>query len=127
MKKHVSVILAIVTSLVLAGCGGGGRGESGNGGSIPPLSGSRSITFMWDAPTTKADGSLLDDLKGYRIYYGSAIGEYVDFTDIGLSSCVGSPAVCTLTVMLDSQYTYFAVTAYNSAGEESDFSNEIVK
>lgn len=124
MKKHVSVILAIVTGLALAGCGSSDTTDSGGG---PPPSGSRSVTFTWDAPTTKADGSALDDLAGYKIYYGNATGEYVAFEDVGASSCSGSPASCTSTLTVDNQYTYFTVAAYNSAGEESDFSNEVVK
>ena len=53
-------------------------GASGdNGGAppppvVPPASSSRSATLDWLPPLTKTDGSSLNNLAGYRIYYGTS-------------------------------------------------------
>ena len=56
--------------------------------------------------------------EGYLVYYGPSPGQYTNFVDVGNLSQVtlaGSPNCTT---------SYFAVTAYNSAGESGP-SNEV--
>jgi ABC-type glycerol-3-phosphate transport system substrate-binding protein len=62
-------ILITLLLLITAGCGGGG--SSNDGGSS-----SNSATLTWDAPTTNVDGTPLTDLAGYKVYYGTALGNY---------------------------------------------------
>ena len=87
---------------------------------IPPASAGQAI-LSWDPPATNADGSPLTDLNGYRIYYGTSSGAYVTTLD------VGNVITSTITNLTDGVIYYFAVTAYDLSGNESDFSNEISK
>ena len=76
------------------------------------------ITLAWDPVTTNVDGTPIEDLAGYRLYYGTSSGNYTHVIDVG--------NVTEYTVYnLKSGVYYFAVTAYDVAGNESDFSNEI--
>lgn len=86
----------------------------------PSVSAGQAI-LSWDPPTTNADGSPLTDLSGYRIYYGTSSGVYVMTLDVG--SVINS----TINNLTDGEIYYFAVTAYDLSGNESDFSNEISK
>ena len=76
-------------------------------------------TLAWDPPATNTDGTPLTDLAGYEIYYGPTPGNYTNTLDVGN---VTTSVVNNLT---DGSTYYFAVTAYNSAGVESGFSNEV--
>jgi len=88
------------------------------------------MTFSWDPPTTNMDGSVLTDLSGYKIYYGSnpqATEYYTDIIDIGLILPSADGRVnFTLTGLSDGVY-YVAITAYDSSGYESDYSIELNK
>jgi len=35
-----------------------------------------SLTISWKAPTKDNDGTSLSHLAGYKLYYGTSIGEY---------------------------------------------------
>lgn len=80
-------------------------------------------TLMWDAVTTNTDGSLVEDLDGYRVYWRSPSEEYMDF----FSKKVGNITVVNITStagQLKGVYC-FVVTAMDYSGHESDFSNEV--
>jgi hypothetical protein len=79
---------------------------------------SGSATLSWTPPTTNNDGSPLTNLAGYRVRWGTAVGSYtntVTLNNAGLTSYVVSNLV--------SGTYYFVVTALNTAGGESQFSN----
>lgn len=78
-------------------------------------------TLSWSAPTTLTDGSPITDLTGYNVHVGSASRQYDQKLDVGKAT---SYMVPNLTA--GGTY-YFAVTAYNSFGAESPFSNEVSK
>ncbi len=79
-----------------------------------------SVTLSWQPPTENADGSTLVDLKGYRIHYGPASKTYSD------SIRLSNPGLTAYVVQnLNAGKYYFAVTSYNSAGQESSFSPEV--
>lgn len=121
------LFILIVLVLTLWGCGSGGGGSSASGGdeawtsgSSEPGSGSsqgNSLTLSWDVPTLNSDGSTLNDLAGYKIYYGTSSNAYTQSIDVGnITSAVISS--------LSSGTWCFATTAYDMAGNESDYSNE---
>lgn len=88
----------------------------------PPPEGNdaSAITVSWEAPTDNTNGSLLTNLSGYKIYYGGASRDYsstIQVSNAGLTTYV-------VENLPPGQY-YFAVTAYNTLGEESDFSPEM--
>ena len=74
--------------------------------------------MSWNPPTENTDGSALTDLAGYRIRYGRHPAELTELQSIpnpGLSSAV--------VENLSSGTWYFAVSAYNTSGVESEYSN----
>jgi hypothetical protein len=72
------------------------------------------VTLAWD-PNTEPD------LAGYKLYYGTLSRNYSEIIDVG--------NVTNYTAYkLNSGLTYyFAVTAYDPSGYESDYSNEVDK
>jgi hypothetical protein len=79
-------------------------------------------TLSWTPPTRNTDGSTLNNLSGYRIYYGtssSSLTKTVQLNNPSLSSYVVenlSPATY-----------YFAVKSLASGGAESALSNKVSK
>jgi len=84
-----------------------------------PSSGS-SVTLTWDPPTTNEDGTPLEDLAGYKIYYGGSSRDYTVSID------VGNVTIYRIDNLPPGTY-YFAATAYDTSGNESDYSNEVSK
>lgn len=88
--------------------------------------------LSWNPPTQNMDGSTLNDLAGYKIYWGTSSGAYTNSIDV--SRCVGCPAPngteiefeCVSGFSPDTVY-FFAATAYDTSGNESPFSNEVTK
>lgn len=79
---------------------------------------SGAVTLSWEPPTENEDGTPLMDLAGYHVYWGTSNGEYTNFatvSDAGTTSFV----VDELTAAT----WYFATTAFNSDGFESDYSD----
>lgn len=71
------------------------------------------VSLAWDpVPDT--------DVAGYRVYYGTAPGNYSQSVD------VGNTTQTTVSGLTDCTTYYFGVKAYDTAGNEStDYSNEI--
>ena len=124
MKKLTTLLLVIVTSLILTACGGGG-GSSSEGSSLDTsYANSGTASLSWVAPATRTDSSYLalTELEGYRVYYGtsaSSLALLVDLNDKSMTEYT--------TQSLPSGTYYFAVTAYDSDGNESGYSNVINK
>jgi hypothetical protein len=72
------------------------------------------VTLAWD-PNSESD------LAGYKIYYGTASGQY------GTPIVIGKQTEYTVTGLTPGVTYYFAVTAYSVSGLESGFSNEVFK
>jgi hypothetical protein len=80
----------------------------------PVSTGSGSATLDWMPPTENTDGTVLANLAGYTVYYGTSpsnLTQSVKITNPGLASYTMSN--------LPSGTWYFAVTSYSSAGIES--------
>ena len=76
--------------------------------------GAGSAALSWAAPTINTDGSILSDLAGYHIYYGTsatALSQEINVTGAANTSD-------TVNGLNPGTY-YFAVTAYSSQGTES--------
>jgi len=70
------------------------------------------IKIAWD-PNTE------EDLAGYRVYYGPASRTY------GQPITIGMETTYTITDLTPGQRYYIAVTAFDTANNESDYSNEV--
>lgn len=71
-----------------------------------------SLFISWDANTEP-------DLAGYKIYYGTASSQYDNSVDIG-----NVTEYRAFDLVVEQRY-YFVVTAYDQAGNESDYSEEV--
>ena len=71
------------------------------------------VTLQWD-PNSEPD------LAGYKIYYGTASRTYGEPID------VGNVTTYTAKDLEPGTKYYFAATAYNEDGYESDYSNEVM-
>ena len=78
------------------------------------------VTLSWQPPSENADGSPLVDLKGYTVHYGSRSKIYSDTIQLA------NAGLTTYVVQnLAAGKYYFAISAYNSAGQESSLSSEV--
>lgn len=102
--------------------GAGGSTSGGGGTTTPPSSGgSGSATLSWHPPTTNTNGSAINNLAGYTIYYGTNTNNYS-------SVKVANPGLTSYTISNLPAGSYsFAVVAYNSAGETSQSSSVVTK
>jgi len=87
---------AIVMSLLFCYCSQGFAGD---------------VSLSWDA-------SESEDTVGYNVYYGNSSRNYDTPINVGYQTSY------TVTDLADGTY-YFSVTAYDSAGNESIYSNEV--
>ena len=72
-------------------------------------------------PTRNTDGTTLTDLAGYRVYWGSTPRNYTG------NRVLRNPRQVAQSISLASGTYYIAITALDEAGNESAFSNEIVR
>ncbi|MCI0620413.1 MAG: fibronectin type III domain-containing protein [Acidobacteria bacterium] len=83
------------------------------------LGGTQFIAYGADVSLSWSPNSE-SDLAGYKVYYGTSSHNY--------SSSVNVSKVTSYTLTgLNAGTYYFAVTAYDTAGNESSFSNEVPK
>jgi len=81
-----------------------------------------SATVFWSAPSTNADGSMLTDLAGFRVHYGTVSQSYSNVIEIGDSA----QSAVSIDELEPGTY-FFAVTALDRAGNESALSIEVSK
>jgi hypothetical protein len=116
----------LVIALGISACSGGSASNSTAdtgttstntaGGTTVTAAGTATLT--WIAPTENADGTPVTDLAGYTLYYGT------NPSDLTQSITVSGAATTTTEVKdLPAGTYYFAVSAYNAMGLESQQSN----
>lgn len=108
---------ALIFLILLQGCGGGSSADA------PPPAGNnqlRSAELSWNAPAANTDGTLLSDLAGYRVYYGTSASLRNRTVD------VNNPTVTTFVVEnLQPDVYFFSVRAVNANDVESADSNVV--
>jgi hypothetical protein len=70
------------------------------------------VSLQWDAVNNA-------QLTGYKVYYGYASRQYNTNVNVGMST------TAAFSDLKNVQVYYFAVTAFDSAGTESSYSNEV--
>ena len=78
------------------------------------------VTLDWTAPTENTDGTILGNLAGYRVHYGTTadnLTQSVEVANAGLTSYVVSN--------LSSGIWFFGVSSYSTTGVESSLSGVV--
>jgi hypothetical protein len=133
-----SAAVAPTTSSPFAGAAGVHHAASAGSGSAPSISRSRSamnllqnsaISSLLQSPTTgnvtltwTANGE--PDLAGYKVYVGTASGTY---SFPGSAFLTGEVTNYTVSNLPKGQTYFFAISAYDIAGNESALSAEVSK
>ncbi len=81
-----------------------------------------SAPLSWTAPSSNEDGSPLTDLAGFKLYWGSSIGDYPN------SVAINDPDTIEYVVeSLGPGTFHFVMTSINASGVESQYSNRATK
>lgn len=104
------------TTFTLTCTGGGGTGVA-----MTTVNIAGTLRLSWSVPTENEDGSPLMDLAGFNVYYGDKPRDYSD------SVAVDDPASTSTKIRLIAGEYYAAMTAVNTAGDESALSNEVLR
>lgn len=105
-KWLISIFIAIITTVAI----------------VFALPFQNKTTLTWTAPTTNVDGTPITDLGGYKLYWSSVSGVY-DGTKVKDVGNVLTANTLTSVGVLKGNWC-FVITAYDTTGNESDFSNE---
>jgi VCBS repeat-containing protein len=91
---------------------------------VDETSGSGDINVSWIAPTEREDGTSISmsEIAGYRVYYGTAEGDYTDQVEVA----GGSTMQVTLPNLVSGTY-YIVVTTYDTDGRESAYSQMVTR
>lgn len=81
------------------------------------------IELVWDAPTTRIDGTPITNLSGYNVYYSDTSREHNNLYKI--KEDAKSLTKYTIQNLELGKAYYFAVTAYDANGIESMYSDEV--
>ena len=85
--------------------------------SVASVSHAKNVTLTWD-PSQEAE------VAGYKVYYGTKSSTYTgsEFVEGPSPIDIGIATNASFVGLDDTTSHYFAVTAYNSKGEESAYS-----
>ena len=79
------------------------------------------VSLDWQPPTVNVDGTPLTDLRGYRIYHSDPSGR------VDLLASVTDPSATHHALELASGDYPLVMTAVDADGNESGFSNTVIK
>ncbi|MBI5182981.1 MAG: hypothetical protein HY999_01265 [Nitrospinae bacterium] len=123
-KGNLNIFLSLlIILLALVSCNGGGSTDNNMVGCVSST-GDNTVTLIWNLSTID-----IDDLAGYKVYYGKESDNYSEIKKVDIAICQVNEGIpkCTYTVNLSSGRWYFAVTAYDTFGNESNYSNVVCK
>lgn len=113
-----ALLAAAVMALTVTACGS----DDGAAASGPVDLPNYLVSVSWAAPTQRENSDSLpsNEIAGYRIYYGVDPGDYIESLDVA-----GGITNLTVTGLFNRNY-YYVITAYDTEGRESVFSDEAV-
>lgn len=117
------IALLLTAVFVLTSCSGGPGGVS-----FPSTANAATMgaTLTWVSPATNTDGTALTNLAGFNVYSSSTHGG--PYTRIGLTTATVLTYTDSVSVPDNTIVTkFYVVTAYNTNGNESGYSNEVTK
>jgi len=100
-------IYCLTLLLFLVGCGGSDDTIA-----------TGSVTLSWTAPTLNEDGSVLDDLDGFVVFFDTVAGRHRYFQN------VGNITTCAIKDLKAINW-YFSVAAYDVVGNLGPKTEEI--
>jgi hypothetical protein len=84
--------------------------------------GTHDALLSWTPPMQNTDGTALQDLAGYRVYFGQDPDNLTDAADL-----LWGGYLWVQFAGLDPGDWYFSIRSYNSEGIESDFAPMVSK
>ena len=111
-----------MTLSLASACSREGSVENCLGQSVSVADLDHSVVLTWNAPLTRTDGSPIDELSGYKIYYGDEPDELRCQIEIG-----DPKAVAWKVTDLSPGTWYFAVVSVDGAKVESKQSGVVSK
>ncbi len=124
-----SIFVAILALQLTACLNGNSPAEAAAvliGGSNDKVSSvaAKSLNLTWVAPSTREDGVglSLSEISGYRIYYGTESGKYLNQIEVS----DGSADQAEITGLEAASTFYVVMTTVDTAGRESAYSEEVV-
>jgi hypothetical protein len=84
------------------------------------------VTVTWRFPTLNTDNTPITDLAGAKVYYGFSSSNYIHVVDVP-GGQPGETKSFTVSNLIAGVIYYLNGTAYNVAGLESDFCDEVTK
>ena len=112
VRAPFSLVICAAGGAVLGGCTGGGGDDSAPPAAQVPAA-TASLTFQWDPVA-------VSDLAGYKIYRSTTAGIYGS----PIATISASTTIYQMTNLTKGVTYFFAVSAYDTNGNESPFSNE---
>jgi len=112
MPRVVHLLLLLATVALIASCGKSAVTSSAP--SAVPTNGG--VRLQWNPVPEQ-------NVTGYRVYYGTASRTYLQLYGQGLAS---TATTFTVTDLAGTRRYFFAVTATNSLGKESGYSDEAI-
>ncbi|MCK9294853.1 MAG: Ig-like domain-containing protein [Desulfobulbaceae bacterium] len=104
-RKGILFLLAIATSVLFS--------------FSTPVHAWQEASFSW-SPNPETN------LAGYKIHYGTASSQYDHTVDMGNPASINGVVAGTVSGLVEGTTYYFAATAYDTDGFESDFSQEVI-
>jgi major membrane immunogen (membrane-anchored lipoprotein) len=123
MYRFLAIMALVMSVFLLSACGDSDSTSSTTTTASQTIAQTDRISLAWTPPTTRSDGSFLEagELAGYRIYMGTKSNNLAPLVDLSDDS------ITQYTVSdLPSGNYYFAISAFDTDGLESSYSQVIL-
>ena len=125
MRRYIEILALVIAVSLLGACGNNNPASSSSAAATQlPQGPAANINLSWSPPVTRTDGSYLPvgDLAGFRVYMGTSSGNLTPYIDLD------SGDINEFTIKnLSSGSYYFAISAFDTDGQESGLSQVILK
>lgn len=111
-RTSFGLLMLLAVGVLSSSCSGGGGSDSAPPAAQAPVA-TASLTFQWDPVS-------VPDLAGYRIYRSTTAGTYGS----PIATLSASTTTYQMTNLTKGVTYFFTVSAYDTNGNESPFSNE---
>jgi fibronectin type III domain protein len=110
-------LIGLCALALLVACSGLSGSDNQAGGIASP---GGSLFVSWRAPARNTDGTLLTDLAGYTVYYGTQPGIYTNTLPVDDPSAT----YAVVRGLKPGVHYFVAVAAYNAKGQHSALSSK---